>query len=138
MNKTIFAAIVLACITLGSCENSEKKEVQTLFTSVMEVHDSVMPKMDDIHEARKALKGHLTPADSVEVSALLEKLSEADEAMMVWMEEFNSSYEAMPIQEQKKYLESEIQRINKVRDLMLGAIDESQKWINSHEKASAK
>lgn len=138
MNKTIFAAVVLACITLGSCENQEKKEVQTLFTSVMEVHDSVMPKMDDIHEARKALKDQFTSADSTEVKALLEKLGSADEAMMVWMEEFNSSYEAMPIQEQKKYLESEMQRIQKVRDLMLEAIDESQKWINSHEKPSAK
>ena len=58
--------------------------------------------------------------------------------MMVWMEEFNSSFETMPIQEQKKYLESEMQRITKVKDLMLGAIDESQKWINAHENTVAK
>jgi len=138
MNKILFALIAIIMMGLTSCENTEKKEVQTLFQSVMEVHDGVMPKMDAIHEARKALKDKMNTPDSTEVSALLEKLSSADEAMMVWMEEFNSSFETMPIQEQKKYLESEMQRITKVKDLMLGAIDESQKWINAHENTVAK
>ncbi|HRD06565.1 MAG: hypothetical protein U0V54_10485 [Saprospiraceae bacterium] len=138
MNKILFALIAVIMMGLTSCENTEKKEVQTLFQSVMEVHDGVMPKMDAIHEARKALKDKMNTPDSTEVSALLEKLSSADEAMMVWMEEFNSSFETMPIQEQKKYLESEMQRITKVKDLMLGAIDESQKWINAHENTVAK
>lgn len=134
MNRIIFALITVFIMGLISCENTEKKEVQTLFQSVMQVHDGVMPKMDAIHEARKALKDKMNTPDSTEVEALLKKLSSADEAMMVWMEEFNSSFETMPIQEQKKYLESEMQRITKVKDLMLGAIDESQKWISSHEK----
>lgn len=138
MNRILFALITVIMMGLTSCENTEKKEVQTLFQSVMEVHDGVMPKMDAIHEARKALKDKMNTPDSTEVSALLEKLSSADEAMMVWMEEFNSSFETMPIQEQKKYLESEMQRITKVKDLMLGAIDESQKWINAHENTVAK
>ena len=119
-------------LVLFSCENKEKQEVQTLFKSVMEVHDGVMPKMDNIHEARKTLKEKLTTADSLEVSALLEKLDSADEAMMVWMEDFNSSFETMPIQEQKKYLELEKEKITKVRDLMMGSLEESQKWMDSH------
>lgn len=119
-------------LVLFSCENQEKQEVQTLFKSVMEVHDGVMPKMDNIHEARKTLKEKLTTADSLEVSALLEKLDSADEAMMVWMEDFNSSFETMPIQEQKKYLELEKEKITKVRDLMMGSLEESQKWMDSH------
>jgi len=119
-------------LVLFSCENQEKQEVQTLFKSVMEVHDGVMPKMDNIHEARKTLKEKLTTADSTEVSALLEKLDSADEAMMVWMEDFNSSFETMPIQEQKKYLELEKEKITKVRDMMMGSLEESQKWMDSH------
>lgn len=138
MNRILFALIAVIMMGLTSCENTEKKEVQTLFQSVMEVHDGVMPKMDAIHEARKALKDKMNTPDSTQVSALLEKLSSADEAMMVWMEEFNSSFETMPIQEQKKYLESEMQRITKVKDLMLGAIDESQKWISAHENTDTK
>ena len=119
-------------LVLFSCENKEKQEVQTLFKSVMEVHDGVMPKMDNINEARKTLKEKLTTADSTEVSALLEKLDSADEAMMVWMEDFNSSFETMPIQEQKKYLELEKEKITKVRDMMMGSLEESQKWMDSH------
>jgi len=121
-----------AALMMFSCENQEKQEVQTLFKSVMEVHDGVMPKMDNIHEARKTLKEKLTTADSLEVSALLEKLDSADEAMMVWMEDFNSSFETMPIQEQKKYLELEKEKITKVRDMMMGSLEESQKWMDSH------
>lgn len=120
-------------LVLFSCENQEKQEVQTLFKSVMEVHDGVMPKMDNIHEARKTLKEKLTTADSLEVSALLEKLDSADEAMMVWMEDFNSSFETMPIQEQKKYLELEKEKITKVRDMMMGSLEESQKWMDSRD-----
>lgn len=52
--------------------------------------------------------------------------------MMVWMEDFNSSFEAMPIQEQKKYLELEMEKINKVRDMMMGSLEETQKWVDSH------
>lgn len=127
-----YLAMAMALV-LFSCENQEKLEVQTLFKSVMEVHDGVMPKMDNIHEARKVLKDKLSTADSTEVFALLEKLDAADEAMMVWMEDFNSSFETMPIQEQKKYLELEKEKITKVRDMMLGSLEETQKWVDSHE-----
>lgn len=126
-----YLALALVMV-LFSCENQEKQEVQTLFKSVMEVHDGVMPKMDNIHEARKTLKEKLSTADSTEVYALLEKLDLADEAMMVWMEDFNSSFETMPIQEQKKYLELEKEKITKVKDIMMGSLEETQKWVESH------
>ncbi|MBP6396713.1 MAG: hypothetical protein KBF57_02385 [Saprospiraceae bacterium] len=126
-----YLALALVMV-LFSCENQEKQEVQTLFKSVMEVHDGVMPKMDNIHEARKTLKEKLSTADSTEVYALLEKLDLADEAMMVWMEDFNSSFETMPIQEQKKYLELEKEKITKVKDMMMGSLEETQKWVESH------
>lgn len=128
----------MVLLVLFACDNQEKKEVQTLFQSVMEVHDGVMPKMDNIHEARKTLKEKLGTADSTEVFALLEKLDAADEAMMVWMEDFNSSFETMPIQEQKKYLELEMQKITKVKELMMGSLEETQKWVANHDNNEKK
>ncbi|MBK8698852.1 MAG: hypothetical protein IPN29_04660 [Saprospiraceae bacterium] len=114
---------------MAGCENNQKKEIQQLHNSVMAVHDGVMPKMDDIHDARKKLKASMDTGDSIKVFMLLKQLDDADEAMMVWMEDFNSSFESMPIQEQRKYLDGEMLKINRVRELMLNAIDSANQHI---------
>ena len=130
-----FSYIFLFVMMLfSSCENKDKIAMQQLFDQVMKVHDEVMPKMDDIHDAKKALKEKLSTADSTLVFSSIKELDNADEAMMVWMQEFNSSYETMPVEEQKKYLNTEMEKINKVKEIMLAAIDNAQKIIDDKVK----
>lgn len=114
-----------------ACGNGAKQEIQTLHDKVMEVHDGVMVKMDDIHNLKKELSKSLTAAkDSSEIMDAIKKLDDADEAMMVWMEEFNAEYTSMKAEEQKLYLNGEMDKINKVKEVMLSSIDNGNQLLS--------
>lgn len=61
---TRFSICVLVAILFFSCE-TDKKSVEELQADVIEVHDEVMPKMDDIMKLKAQLK--LIKADTAEV-----------------------------------------------------------------------
>lgn len=123
--------LVFAILLLNSCDNGTKKEIQTMHEKVMEVHDGVMTRMDDIHNLKKELSKSLADTkDSTEIMDAIKKLDDADEAMMVWMEEFNAEYTTMKAEEQKQYLNGEMDKINKVSEVMLASIDYANQLLS--------
>ncbi len=114
-----------------SCEDSSKKEIQVIFDKVMLVHDSTMVKMDDMHELKKQLtKSFSSGMDSTIIFDGIEKLDDADEAMMVWMAEFNAEYTKMKPDEQKTYLNTEMEKIEKVKTIMLASISNANQLLS--------
>lgn len=105
---------------------------EALYREVMEVHDEVMPKMNDIHRIKTSLKEELANnpglPESVrkEKESLIVQLDSAGEGMMDWMRKFDppsDSSEAV----MKAYLEEEMVRVQKVRDDILNALAEADK-----------
>jgi hypothetical protein len=130
--------LYLICILVFSC-NSSDAEIKLLFSKVMEVHDGVMPKTDKIHTLKKELSATLSPKnDSTAILNAMKDLDDADEAMMVWMSEFNPNYTSMSINEQKEYLNMEHEKINKVKLLMLESIDKGSQLLDKSNKTNEK
>lgn len=102
---------------------------QALYDQVMGIHDEVMPKMDDLYKAKTALKSRLAatpPPDQDEVTAINEKIARIDaasEGMMVWMRQFNPPADSAGEDEAKAYLETELEKVKKVREDILQALD---------------
>ncbi len=128
MNKVqkIFTGIAFASVVIftGSCK-PENDKVAQLEAQVMKVHDDVMPKMTDLATAKKELSVALeNGADSTKVFEYLAKIDEADEAMMVWMDEYESPSESTSETEKLTYYNLELTRITEVKEKMLKAISE--------------
>lgn len=115
----------LAISFISSC-----KEKTNLEAEVIAIHDEVMPKMGDIHLAKKDLKKILTSSvdDSTkaEILNLLSNLENADEGMMEWMHNWKVP-ESEP--ERTDYLLKEKDKITKVKSDMLNSLEAAKNYI---------
>jgi hypothetical protein len=105
---------------------------QALYNEVMNIHDEVMPKLEDIHNAKQELKGKITAtpgmpvAEKLKIEAMILKLDSADKGMMVWMHEFNPLPDSLGEEKAREYLENEIERVKKVREDILRALEQAK------------
>jgi hypothetical protein len=136
---TRFSIYVLVATLFFSCE-TDKKSVEELQADVIEVHDEVMPKMDDIMKLKAQLK--LIKADTAEVlpsdelilvNNLIDNLEKADKSMMNWMRNYDSLMEGMSEEEKLTYLMKEEAAIKLVKQKMLSAISEAKIFLEKQQ-----
>lgn len=100
-----------------------------LYSEVMTIHDEVMPKMGDIYTLKEGLKKKLednTAGDKKsEIESAITKLDEADKAMRVWMREFKPE-DVTDEAKKREYLDNEMEKVKKVREDMLAAIEQAK------------
>lgn len=99
---------------------------EKLATQVMAIHDSVMPKMDNIMKLKMRLKASIdtTNSDTFKLAALnaINQLEIADEQMMQWMRNYNPPADSIPEQEAMSYLKDQEKKIIEVQNSMLSSI----------------
>ena len=101
---------------------------QKLYDEVMEIHDEVMPKMNDLHKTKTSLKTRLElpglPAqDRKEIEIKIARLDSASEGMMIWMRQFNPPADSLGEEKARAYLESELVKVKEVREDILEALE---------------
>ena len=118
--KTLY--IFILAIAIVSCGDSKKT---ILYNKVMDVHDEVMPRMDDIYKHKKEFQDKLAtkPADSVEIQQKIAMLDSADHMMMDWMHQFNPPDEKTSDEEAEKYLEDQLTKVNDMKAYVLKALE---------------
>ena len=129
--SALFFNFFSACQTKTGGEEEGQQE---LYDEVMAVHDEVMPKMQDIMNLKEQIRGKIerlsqqtgTEAEVEQLDQMINRLDEADEAMMNWMRNFKRDYEGMSEEEVINYLEEEKEKITEVRQEMLNTIEEAQ------------
>lgn len=105
---------------------------QVLYDQVMDIHDEVMPKMDEIMKLKRQLQDQIASSPDMvaerkaELEKVISNLDSASEAMMNWMHEFNPLPDTVDQEKAREYLESEMERIRKVKSLMLETIEQAQ------------
>ncbi|HYG01365.1 MAG TPA: hypothetical protein VD927_02920 [Chryseosolibacter sp.] len=108
----------------------ELSENQILYNEVMKIHDEVMPKMNDIHKKKTELKNmlkdnaDLPAAEKTSIEQRIARLDSANESMMIWMREFEPIPDSMGEEKAKAYLEGEMEKVKKVRERILKALEE--------------
>ena len=148
MNRVALFFIILSLLSHSCREKSHEKdhghdatapdeveasENQILYNEVMKVHDEVMPKMNDIQRKKESLKNQIAsnpqmPADQKKaIEDRIIKLDSAAEGMMRWMRNFNPLPDSTGEEKAREYLENEMDRVKKVREDILQALEEAEK-----------
>jgi hypothetical protein len=124
MSKIFYTlSIALLLVSCGPDENT------ILYNQVMDIHDEVMPKMEDLYNLKKELQGKLK-TDSATISAderaaieaRITKIDAADKQMMDWMHGFAPPEKDADKAQAKAYLEAELVKVKAVRESILDAM----------------
>ena len=117
---------MMVIVLLGVLTGCGEKE-KSVYDQVMEIHDEVMPKMNDIYKMRKSLQDSIANTPDMPEERKLEfeqkvlRLDSAGESMMMWMREFNP-----PDQKDeaafKKYMELELVKVKKMKEDVMKAL----------------
>lgn len=145
MKNIVLAPLLAVLFALSGCgqksndpghehhkEPEEKGPNQSLYDEVMDVHDEVMPKMDDIYKLKEKLKKQLAEAPTMveekkkDLEETILQLDSASEGMMVWMRNFNPIPDSLGEEKARKYLEEQKVKVTKVKEDMLKAIEEAK------------
>lgn len=138
------SAVLLVCVLIaGACnkQGSEQDQQhdhatgeagpnQELYDQVIDIHDEVMPKMNDLYKAKTALSARLkTPgigdSERKEIGHKIAKIDSASESMMVWMRQFEPPDDSVSQDSARHYLEDQLTRVKKVREDILNTLENS-------------
>jgi hypothetical protein len=120
--------ILVSVMLLAGCEKSN----QELYDEVMQVHDEVMPKMEDLYKAKVALKARilddpdLPESEKKEINDRIAQLDSAGDGMMVWMRQFNPLPDSLGEEKARQYLQGERQKVQKVKEDILQALKDAE------------
>lgn len=136
--RNILKLMVFALLLLTACGKSSKEtsgdldslktKNQALYNQTMDIHDEVMPKMDNLYRLKKSLQDTLTKtpampaAAKARIEARVHLIDSASNAMMVWMRQFNPS-DSTGTESYRIYMEQELEKVKQVRSLMLEALN---------------
>lgn len=138
--KILFILLLTACGKSGEHTRNDQEEGamdgdspnEALYNQVMDVHDEVMPKREDIYKLKKNLMEQIanTPDMVVERKQQLEQiisnLDSASNVMMEWMHKFNPLPDSVDQEKAREYLESEMENVKKMRTLMNESIEKAE------------
>jgi DNA repair exonuclease SbcCD ATPase subunit len=139
-NLILFAiAISLAACTPSAKHEDHNHEAastdnpnQALYDQVMDIHDEVMPRSEDIYTLKKELQEKVASATDLvtekkqELESVISQLDSADKSMMDWMHNFRPLPDSADQEKARAYLESEMERIKKVRDFTYETIEKAK------------
>ena len=148
MNTTLKTALFVSALLVGACGSKNQEHDhehghdhehpaadgspnEVLGEEVMKVHDEVMPKMNDIYKLKEGLKKKLTEAGVAddkkkEIEQTITELDAASESMMVWMRAFNPQPDSLDEEKTHAYLESEMEKVQKVKEDITQAIAKAE------------
>lgn len=104
-----------------------------LYDEVMRLHDEGMEKMDEIYALKRKLTQKIADAPGLveeerqELESRIMQLDSASRAMMVWMREFRPESDTLDAEGYRDYLESELQKVRKVRDDIFAAVERASR-----------
>lgn len=149
--KNLFGFIFLAFLVLAACgkagdntareyeEEEGENPNRALYDRVMDLHDEVMPKMEDIYEIKGQLKERIANAPDMvqerkeKIESLILKLDAASKSMMDWMHDFDPLPDTADQEQARAYLEDQMEKIKKVKEEILLAIEEAKKEAEANE-----
>ena len=154
--KKILSLLIIV-IVLAGCEQKKaphQHETATvadtslasarLYNEVMAVHNEVMPRMDEIMNDKAEAKKALARLDSIaranpkaphlaqkkQLDSLLLDLDRADEAMMDWMNQFDSKMAGKTEAEKIAYLQEQKVKVAEMKKTMLGSLEKAGKILH--------
>ena len=111
MNKKLLSFLFVLFI-FSSCNEAEQKLSQELNDQVMQLHDQLMGKTEDVLKLKRRLDSLSTGKDSINVHKIIASLNKADESMMDWMHHFSlDSLDKMDMSNKIGYLKKQLEAL---------------------------
>ena len=118
--------------------NDEEQEAQKkleMYEAVIEVHNEVMPKMEDLYQYRQLADQRLDSVgedseDAEAIKNLVGDLESAEEGMMQWMRQFRRPNDSLGFEQIIKYYELEMERVTLVQDSVLNGISRAKQYFD--------
>ena len=118
--------------------NDEEQEAQKkleMYEAVMEVHNEVMPKLEDLYQYRQLADQRLdsigeNSEDGEAIKNLVGDLESAEEGMMQWMRQFRRPNDSLAYEEIIRYYELEMERVSLVQDSVLSGISRAKQYFD--------
>ncbi|MBX2946478.1 MAG: hypothetical protein KF725_11655 [Cyclobacteriaceae bacterium] len=122
----ILVASLFILSTSCSPKKTEEDTNKVLYNQVMDIHDEVMPSMDELYKLKKQLTEKIENSPDLveekrqEIEQTILLIDSASKGMMRWMREFKpEEYKEVEL---TKYLESEMKRVQTVKETMQDAL----------------
>ena len=116
----------------GDSDSVAQNANRALYDQVQDIHDEVMPKMEDLYNLKKELQEEIARTPGMvtkrkkELEDMISNLDSASKAMMDWMHHFNPLPDSVDQEKAREYLETEMEGIKKVRDLTNEALGKAK------------
>ena len=113
-------------------DDMEESPNRALYDQVMDIHNEVMPKMDDLYKAKVKLTTRLnespapTDSEKQDLRKKIAQLDSANENMMAWMREFDPLPDSAGEDKARTYLENELKKVTEIREKISRALAEAQ------------
>ena len=121
--------LIAVCLLLVGCSQAEEKLSEELQAKVLELHDVLMPKTEQIVSLKSKLDSMSSGVDSVQVNKLIGALDKADHSMMDWMHQFSiDSLGKMDVKKKMIYLQSQYQQLTELQKLTDSTLHAAQKY----------
>lgn len=122
--------LLFALILVIACKEStvQTRELDALYSEVMELHDEVMLQMSGINKWRKQLKNNLDEVDPNTKTLFqnrINELEDADNAMFDWMKNIKKP-DYKKYEKTKEYLINEKKNIENIGTQIQEAIENAQ------------
>lgn len=140
--KSIVKLLFIAVLgVLAACGKSGKEPAagdpvaentnQVLYGEAIDIHDEVMPKMDELLSLKGKLRDTLaTPGLSEELKKNIESkihlLDSANQSMMDWMHGVYPPEDSSNQEEYRQYIEAKLEAAKKMKSLILEAIEKGK------------
>jgi hypothetical protein len=142
----ILTTIIILSISCNNAADNKETAIKThtdsLMDEVMEGHDEAMGKTNKLSSAQKLVRQSLDSIDKlspklkqasaaykIQLDSLYAKLNHAESGMDKWMEEFNMDSAKNDIAMRTKYLESEKEKVFKVKEIMVSALQKTDSLL---------
>jgi len=140
MQKFLYILALIALISCGKSEHQHDAATDTaqsdnpnkvLLDQIMDIHDEVMPKMQDLYNLKQSLQekagvAGISSEEKKSLEDMMATLDSANTAMMDWMHNFQPLPDSADQEKAREYLESEMERVMKVRELTNETIEKAK------------
>lgn len=142
MQKVLILLFILSLTACGKFSKDEMAKQQDAYAGMMEAHDRVMPRMGEMHELEEQLTAFTEDAslnDTLknQVLIVIDKLRNADEDMMSWMQEIKPLEQLQAEMDQQSimaYLAEEDKKIRIVENAMESSISAAKEQLSQLTK----
>lgn len=147
-NFKIYSFLVSAALAFTACGPGEKKDYEVLDGEILDIHDEVMPKLEDLNHYAEEVRARIVQLDSLQqegvssntfaeqrlkANDLLVRLQSADSLMWDWMRAYEAdSAKALADPAQTlKYFNDEKAKILNVKEKTESSIKEAQNFLEN-------